>query len=179
MSDAGVDEVGNQKIREKRTQTLIGVWKSLVDTGKFDERRLKLAVPLVNETVEYYLGDYISLKRRYRIEGTRIQLHKIAGMMAGAILRFRPIIPLVDVFDSEYELVANEFLAVIHGIAICGEYAAKDGQLDIVNEPWFDPWVKDFLYMLHYRHYTSEALIFTFETLTWLRFPNNMGTVSE
>jgi hypothetical protein len=35
------------------------------------------------------------------------------------------------------------------------------------------------VYLLHYRHYTSEALIFTFETLTWLRFPNNMRPIEE
>src|SRR4051812_28783917 len=93
--DPDLQDSKTQEIREKRTQTLIGVWKSLVDAGKFDENRLRLSVPLVNETIEYYLGDYASLKRRYRIEDTRIQLHKIAGMMAGAIMRFRPIVPLV------------------------------------------------------------------------------------
>jgi len=178
-ADPDLQDSKTQEIREKRTQTLIGVWKSLVDTGKFDENRLRLSVPLVNETIEYYLGDYASLKRRYRIEDTRIQLHKIAGMMAGAIMRFRPIVPLVEVFETEYELVANELLAVIHGVAICGEYAARDGHLEIVDEEWFDPWLKDFLYMLHYRHYTSEALMFAFETLTWLRFRDNMRTTSE
>jgi hypothetical protein len=166
-------------IREKRVRTLIGTWKSLVQTGKFSDARLKLAVPLLNETVEYYLGDLESLKRRYRIENSRIQLHKIAGMMAGAILRFRPIVPIVDKIESQYEVVANELFAVIHGIAICGEYHLTDGRLDIVDEEWFEPWLKDFLYLLHYRHYTSEALIFTFETLTWLRFPRNMHPVKE
>jgi hypothetical protein len=165
--------------REKRVRTLIGLWKSLVETDKFSEKRLKLSPPLLNETVEYYLGDLESLKRRYKIQDTRIQLHKIAGMMAGAILRFRPIIPIVDKIDSEYEVVANEFFAVLHGVAICGEYNLTDGRLDIVDEEWFDPWLKDFIYLLHYRHYTSEALIFTFETLTWLRFPKNMCPIEE
>ena len=100
-------------------------------------------------------------------------------MMAGAILRFRPIIPIVERIESEYELVANELFAVIHGVAVCGEYNLTDGRFDIVDEEWFDPWLKDFIYLLHYRHYTSEALIFTFETLTWLRFPNNMRATEE
>jgi hypothetical protein len=169
----------NDRIREKRARTLIGTWKSLLQTGKFSDQRLKLSKPLLNETVEYYLGDLESIKRRYKIQNSRVQLHKIAGMMAGAILRFRPIVPIVDKIESEYELVANELFAVIHGIAICGEYNLTDGRLDIVNEEWFDPWLKDFVYLLHYRHYTSEALIFTFETLTWLRFPNNMRPIEE
>ncbi len=163
-------------IREKRVRTLIGTWKSLVQTGRFSGERLKLSVPLLNETVEYYIGDLKSLKRRYGIESSKIQLHKIAGMMAGAIMRFRPIIPQFDKIESEYELVANELLAVFHGVAICGEYNLTDGRLEIVDEEWFDPWLKDFLYLLHYRHYTSEALIFTFETLTYLRFPKNVHT---
>lgn len=166
-------------VREKRVRTLLGTWKSLVQTDKFSAERLKLSTPLLNETVEYYLGDLQSLKRRYKIEDSRIQLHKIAGMMAGAILRFRPIIPLVDQFESEYEVVANELFAILHGVAICGEYHLKDGRLDIIDQEWFDPWLKDFLYFLHYRHYTSEALIFTFETLSYLRFPENMNPVEE
>src|SRR6266581_8481265 len=102
--------VSNEKayldaIREKRVRTLIGLWKSLIETGKFSDERLKLSIPLLNETVEYYLGDLESLKRRYKIQDSRIQLHKIAGMMAGAILRFRPIIPIVDKIESEYEVV--------------------------------------------------------------------------
>ena len=169
----------NNRIREKRARTLIGTWKSLIQTGKFSDQRLKLSIPLLNETVEYYLGDLESLKRRYKIQDSRIQLHKIAGMMTAAILRFRPIIPIVDKIDSPYEVVANELFAVLHGIAICGEYNLIDGRLDIVEEEWFDPWLKDFVYLLHYRHYTSEALIFTFETLTWLRFPKNMSPVEE
>jgi hypothetical protein len=167
------------QLREKRVRTLIGVWKSLVGSGKFSENRLKLSVPLMNETVEYYLGDRESLKRRYHIENSLIQLHKVAGMMAGAILRFRPIIPLVDTLESEYEIAANELFAVIHGLAICGEYHRTDAGLEILGEPWFEPWLQDFLYLLHYRHYTSEALIFVFETLTWLRFPKNMKPAEE
>ena len=176
MADAhhSVDE-----IREKRVCTLIGLWRSLVESGKLSEDRLKLSTPLLNETVEYYLGDLESIKRRYKIQNSRIQLHKIAGMMAGAILRFRPIIPIAETIESDYEVVANELFAVLHGIAVCGEYNLRDGRLDIVEEEWFDPWLKDFVYLLHYRHYTSEALIFVFETLTWLRFPDNMAVGAD
>src|SRR4051794_30910380 len=113
MSDSG-ETAYLDAVREKRLRTLIGLWKSLVETGRFSEERLKLSVPLLNETVEYYLGDLQSLKRRYKIQDSRVQLHKIAGMMAGAILRFRPIIPLFDKMESEYEIVANELFAVLH-----------------------------------------------------------------
>jgi hypothetical protein len=169
----------DDSIRQKRTSTLIGVWKSLIETGKFDSTRFKLSTPLVNETIEYYLGDLKSIRRRYKIENSRIQLHKIAGMMAGAIMRFRPVIPLFEEVETEYDLVANEVLAIFHGVAICGEYTLKDGRLEIVDQEWFDSWVKDFVYFLHHRHYTSEALIFVFETLTCLRFPENLSPKKE
>ena len=167
------DQVYIAEIRAKRTSVLLGIWEHLVKSGKVNPDRQKLAVPLLGEVVEYYINDLCILKRRYRIDTNRIQLHKIAGLMTGAVLRFRPIIPLVDELESEYELYANELLAVVNGIAICGEYAAKDGQLEIFDEPWFNPGLKDFLFLLHFRHITSEGLIFVYQTLTTLKFPQN------
>lgn len=168
------DEETREEIGTKRLAVILGVWEQLVAAEKFDPRRLKLATPLVNEVIEYYLNDLSILKQRYRIEANLIQLHKIAGLMTAAILRFRPIVPLTDEVEGEYELYANELLAIIHGVVICGEYAAKDGTLDILDEPWFNPWLKDFLFLLHFRHVTSEGLIFIFQTLTVLRFPGNL-----
>ncbi len=168
-----------QPIREKRTQTLIGVWDSLVASNKFDPARLKLSVPLVNEVIEHYLSDYIILKKRYKIEDSRIQLHKVAGLMSAAILRYRPIIPLIDEYASDYEISANEILAVIQGIAICGEYTAKDSHLEILDESWFERWFRDFLYLLHCRNYTAESLIMIYETICCLKFPKNLERVDH
>ena len=167
------------EIREKRIKTLIGVWDSLVSNGKLDSTRLKLSSPLINEVVEHYISDYTILRKRYKIAQSKIQLHKIAGLMAASILRYRPVIPLVETFQSDYEIFSNEILAVMHGIAICGEYVAKDGPLEIIDEDWFDQWFKDFLYLLHCRNYTAESLIFVFETLCCLRFKINMENISE
>ena len=174
-----IQEPDFHAIREKRVKTLIGVWDSLVSNGKIDPRRQNLSTPLINEVVEHYIADLIVLRIRYKIENSKIQLHKIAGLIAASILRYRPVIPLVESFNSDYELYANEILAVMHGIAICGEYTEKDGPLEIIDEDWFDQWLKDFLYLMHCRHTTPESLIFIFETLCCLRFPKNIKNISE
>lgn len=168
-----------QAIREKRVKTLIGVWDSLVSSGKIDPLRQKLSTPLINEVVEHYIADLIVIKTRYKIGGSKIQLHKIAGLVAASILRYRPVVPLIENFKTDYEIYANEILAVMHGIAICGEYTEKDGPLEILDENWFDQWVKDFLYLAHCRNTTPESLMFIFETLCCLRFPKNLQNMSE
>ena len=168
-----------EAIREKRTKTLIGVWDLLISNGQINSLRLHLSTPLINEVIEHYIADYSVLRQRYKIQNSKIQLHKISGLMAASILRYRPVVPLVEEFKTDYEICANEILAVIHGIAICGEYVAKDGPLEILNEEWFDKWLKDFLYLLHCRNYTPESLIFVFQTLCCLRFPVNMQNLSD
>ena len=153
-----------EAIREKRTKTLIGVWDLLISNGQINSLRLHLSTPLINEVIEHYIADYSVLRQRYKIQNSKIQLHKISGLMAASILRYRPVVPLVEEFKTDYEICANEILAVIHGIAICGEYVAKDGPLEILNEEWFDKWLKDFLYLLHCRNYTPESTCKTYPT---------------
>ena len=167
------EEAYQQHIRAKRTQTLLGVWNTLVANGQLSATKFKLSAPLVNEVIEQYVADLGILKKRYRIE-QRIQLHKIAGLMTAAILRFRPVIPLVEEYTSEYDMCANELLAIFHGVAICGEYTTKDGCLDVIAEDWFNRWLRDFLYLLHYRNHTPESLMFIYETLCCVRFRANL-----
>lgn len=174
-----INEPNVPAIREKRTKTLIGVWDLLVASGKLDPKKFQLSPPLINEVVEHYIADYSVLRQRYKIQSSKIQLHKIAGLVAASIMRYRPVTPLVDEFKTDYEICANEILAVIHGIAICGEYTEKDSPLEILDEEWFDRWFRDFLYLLHCRNYTPESLIFVFQTLCSLRFQQNMKNVED
>ncbi len=174
MSTPTPEELDLERIRRKRIETLIGVWDILLQNKKFDSSRLRLSPPLVNEVIEQYLADYSVLKVRYKIQGTKIQLHKIAGLLTASILRFRPVIPLVNEYESDYEMCANEILAVIQGVAICGEYTAKDGHLALTQEAWFNEWFKDFIFLLHRRNYTAESVIFVYQTLCCLRFPENL-----
>ena len=48
-----------------------------------------------------------------------------------------------------------------------------------MNEDWFEPWLKDFVYLLHHRNYTSEGLIFVYETVCHMKFPENLEKESD
>lgn len=166
------EETELQELREKRMAFLIAVWDFLVSRGFLDETRLKLSLPLLQEVVEHYLDDLTVLKVRYRIPKLA-QLHKVAGLMTAVILRYRPIIPLVETYENKKEIFANEIFAAMHGIAICGEYSIKKCE-ELGSEAWFDIWMNDFLHLLHRRNHTPESLVFVYETLSIFVFPDNL-----
>lgn len=173
--NVGPDWITEEKLtelRERRMDSLIGVWEQLC-SGVLNKERLYLNPDLINEVVEHYIADYRVMKWRYNIQG-RIQLHKIAGLIACAILRYRPILPKDGVTLTEDELRANELYAVYHGIAVCAEYHREN--LKITKEPFFLQWLDNFTFLLHYRNYTPEAIIFVFETFSWFAFPKNFTT---
>ena len=158
-------------IREKRFILMKSLWNLMVNQGYFREDRMKLAIPLVDEVIEHYIADWNIIKIRYKIPD-EIQLHKVAGLMAASIMRYRPIIPLCDDLEGKYEIYANEFFAILHGLAICGEYSLEKCQV-LATADWFDTWLDDFLHLLHRRNYTSEAIAFIFETLCIYAFQDN------
>ena len=162
-----------EEIRAKRMAVLLGVWDRLLLAGKVSKTHLRLSPLLANEVIEQYMADRDVLRKRYKISG-RIQLHKIAGLMAAAILRFRPAVPMTDDLNLPVELYANELLAVYHGVAICAELTARDQYVGLIESPWFGRWLNEFIYLLHFRNYTAESLVFIFYTLTVLNFPENL-----
>lgn len=164
----------DEKIRIKRTKTLIGVWDYIINNKILNPERFMLSIPLVNEVIQHYIIDLHILKFRYNIQD-KIQPHKIAGLMASAILRFRPIISeKIDNYESDSEMYANEILAAIHGLAVCGEFNSPEENKKILNEPWFEPWLNNFLYLLHHRNHTAESISFIFLTLSYFKFPQNI-----
>jgi hypothetical protein len=168
MADSGEKD----SIRKKRTQTLVGVWEILVQNKEIDQEYLELSYALVNEAVEHYLADLDIIKLRYNIKG-RIQLHKVAGLMTGAIMRFRPVVPIKKEFPTPISMYANEILAIYHGLAICGEHVRRNERISVSEEPWFASWLKDFLYLLHHRNYTPESISFIYQTLCYSQFPSS------
>lgn len=161
-----------QAVRLKRTETLVGVWDILVATGKLDGAAFKLSTPLVNEVIEHYIADLEVMKLRYKIHDL-IHLHKVAGLMTGAIMRFRPVIPIGDEYPSEISIYANEIMAIYHGIAICGQEVERNERMRISTKAWFANWMKDFIYLLHHRNHNPESLIFIYETLCYSHFPSS------
>ncbi|MBI1919748.1 MAG: hypothetical protein HYS23_01570 [Geobacter sp.] len=160
-------------IKEKRLAFLTGLWNLLVEEGFINPNHFALSQPLIDEVVNHYVDDWAILKTRYNIPD-EVQLHKVAGLMAAAFVRFRPIIPLVTEYDDKREIYVNEFFAVLHGVAICGEHSTDAAQ-QIVNYDWFNYWFDDFLHLLHRRNYTAESLCFIFETLSIFVFPKNLS----
>ena len=159
-----------EDLRKKRMQTLLGVWKALLEADLVSDA-YRLNSLLINEVVEHYISDVQVLKQRYRIED-RIKLHKVAGLMTSSIIRFKPAVPHAEDKIKIYDPFINELFAIIHGLAICGECEQDDEYLALTEEPWFDQWLNDFRYLLRYRNHTAESLIFIFQTLCELRFPN-------
>lgn len=160
-----------EALRIKRLAFLGRIWEMLTDNNILSPKRFSLSSPLLNEVALHYLADVKVLKSRYKID-KKIQLHKIAGLTTGSILRFRPIIPTVDEFNSSQEIYANEIFAITHGLAICGEFSVKECEV-MIQEAWFDTWFNDFLYLLHNRNYTSESLMFIYQTLSIFKFSSN------
>ena len=162
-----------EELRDKRTKSLIGVWNFLTDGNSgLDKSRLKLSIPLVNEIVAHYIVDVDVLKYRYKIPD-KIQLHKVAGLMTALILRYRPVLPLMEEFESDKEMYANEILAVIHGLSICGEYNIQE-VMKLLDVKAFQVWLDELCFLLHYRNYTSESLIFIYRTLSFFRIRTDM-----
>lgn len=162
-----------EEIRQRRMQTLIGVWESLQINGVFSDKRLTFSIPLANEVVEHYLADRAVLKLRYHIEN-RIQLYKIAGLMTASIMRYRPIIPVGDSLQVGRDIFANELLALYHAIAICSEHSDHSYATEVLDEDWFPKWREEMVYFLHFRNHTPESLSMIFMTLMQLKFQDNL-----
>jgi hypothetical protein len=93
---------------------------------------------------------------------------KIAGLMAGAIMRYRPFLP-TNGRSNFANCDGNETLAIYHGLAICS--IQSDGMVNhkeikkLVNNPKFGEWFDRFKYLLGARNYTPENLAFVFDTV--------------
>lgn len=165
------NKIDFDSIRKKRMELLIQTWELLSQTGYIDNKRFEISPPLLNEIVEHYVDDVRILKCRYKIN-EKIQLHKIAGLMTAIILRYRPVVPLVQEYNNPIEAYSNEIFAIMHGLAICGEYSLEECE-KLSKSEWFSPWLNDFLYLLHSRNHTPESLVFVYQTLAVFVFPEN------
>lgn len=153
-----------EETKEKRLNTLLGVWSIVTQRGLIPGDRMDVNHAVLSEVVAYYLSDLSVIKHRYRIQG-KISPYKIAGLTTAAILRFRPVSLRAGDYKGDSEVYANEIFAIIHGLSICGEDVHALLDRAVVRQPWFRLWMKDFVFLLHHRNYTSESLIMIYETL--------------
>jgi hypothetical protein len=131
-----------------------------------DGRQYFLDPYLLAETAIQYKSDCDVLKTRYG-EKNKIQSPRIAGLMANAISRYKPISIKEGFIGSAKRLPLNEILAIFNGIFVCSEFPANDKKwtLDsVLKEEFFGKWLNDFIHLLRYRNYTAENLILTYDT---------------
>jgi len=167
------------KTAEKRITGLIQCWKRLLDEKLVDSwQSLAFNASIASKVVRHYVHDLNILKNRYKIED-RAQVPKVAGLVANAVLKYRPLVPLNGKHTERQYIKANEALAIYHGLCVCANYG-KTGDTNhqllcaLMSKPIFVEWLKRFMYLLQERNYTSEALIMVFETLCLGAFPDSM-----
>jgi len=175
-----VDDTAEDKATaEKRMKGLVKCWKTLLDEKLVaDWEHIVFNASIATRVVRHYIRDLKILKHRYNIEN-RAQVPKVAGLMANAILKYRPLVPRDGKrHDMEY-IRANEALAIYNGLSACANYGNRgDDNHKLLSalmlKPIFIEWLKRFVYLLQERNYTSEALIMVFETLCICVFPNSV-----
>ena len=156
-------------ILEKRVAAVIGTWDRL--QKKFPETftGCHLDPELVREVVESYLDDREAYMNRHRIKyPNRIMYHKVAGMMAAAICKYRPIQFTGPSAAPRSSLFQNEMLAVWHGLAVCTEpYNGNQEALrSAVASDAFPGWETEFLRLLHRHPDSAQAFMLIFYTFS-------------
>jgi len=163
-----------EEIKKKRILSLVYITRELIKAGMLDGENYTLNADLTSSVVEHYVRDLANLKFRYGISGKATSA-KVAGLMAGAIMRYRPFLP-INGRASITSYDANEAIAVYHGLAVCS--VQSNGTVNynemkkFLNNPKFDVWFNRFKYLLRVRNYTSENLSFVFDTIGNFIFSN-------
>jgi hypothetical protein len=105
---------------------------------------------------------------RYGIAG-KVQPQKTAGLMAAAVMRFRPVLPKNPGDENLLWQEANEYLATFHGLCVCSELGNDKIDLQFVEKFYTQPespeWLSNLFYLLKFRNYTPESLAMVFDTL--------------
>jgi hypothetical protein len=158
----------SEDIAKKRLVTLVKAWAKLVSNGAMDSSKYTLNASFANKAVEHYLRDLEALKRRYGIPG-KVEMPKIAGLMAYSIMKFKPLIPINGKEENIKDFGGNELLAIYYGLCVCADLgngnADDEAIQNLLANPFFKEWFGKFNYLLSERNYTSESLIMIFDTL--------------
>jgi len=181
MAPNKTGEVNDRKI--KRILSLGLTWLNLIDRLCVENKHLfELNPSLCVKAVNHYYSDLLHLKQRYDISGLA-EAPKVAGLMASAILRYRPVVPKNCLQWNVDEVEINEVLAVYHGICICASYNERGmgnvPMIKLMAMPYFMKWFRRIIYLVKERNYTSEALIAIYETLCLAAFPDGLVREAE
>jgi hypothetical protein len=161
--------------RIERINTLQGAYDLMAQRYKEIKDYTHFNPSFAAVTIEDYLQARKMMIKRDKIRGNP-QWHKIAGLMASSIVLNKPIQLVPDNADSKWCRLSrdNEFLAVLHGLAICAEGKSKRKIESVVKLPHFRKWFDDFVYLLHKEPSNRDGFILTFETLSLTYFSGNL-----
>jgi hypothetical protein len=166
------------QVRQKRIATLAGIYELMRRRYVEVREYTRLHHGQVAAAVEDYIADRRALVGRQNITG-RIQRHKVAGMMAAAIVKNSPI-QLLD-YDAPQARLSrdNETFAVLHGISICADGAPSERFDTLLRLPHVGEWFSDFVYLLHRHPSNTESFILIFETLCLAYFPESLDSAAD
>jgi len=167
----------------KRVISLGLTWRNLIDRLCVADKHLfELNPSLAVKVAEHYYGDLTHLKQRYGISGLA-EAPKVAGLMANAILKYRPAVPKDCLQWNIEDAEVNEVLAIYHGICICASYNTRgignEPMAKLMTMPYFRKWYHRIIYLVKERNYTSESLIAIYETLCLAAFPDGLIREAE
>jgi hypothetical protein len=167
-------EDDNRYMPEKRMDALVEMWERLSHLPVLvGGHPFVLNSSLAYKTVQHYEADLNAFNLQSDIAG--FQAPVVAGLMANAILKFRPVVPEMGWQERAGDGIANEVLAIYHGICACSNDDPPAGiriLSDIAGKPVFSAWLDKFIYLLRKRNYTAESLVLVFETLCMFAFPD-------
>lgn len=162
----------------ERYRAIGDVWRGLLRTKLINKEYFTLNRIILEDTVRHYVEELHILKIRYKIEDLA-QSQKISGLVADAILKFRPVAPIDGLCNDEHIKgdTSNELLAIYHGMMICADHyirnygASYDSISGFLKTVRCKDWVDKYVYLLKKRNYTPEALIMVFEGFCLANFP--------
>ena len=166
-------EERTQQIRQRRIATIVGAYE-MMKLGYPDIRNnTSLHHGVVAATVEHYLQERENFVSRHSINN-RIQRHKVAGLMASAIVTNKPI-QITNFEESSNGRISrdNEYFAVLHGLAICAE-DHPERLAEMRKCPFIGEWIIDLVYLLRSSPSNSASFILIFQTLSLSYFPENL-----
>jgi len=111
----------------KRIATFVKTYSDIVDSGKFDKNKFTINASFASNAVNHYLDDLDALKKRYKISDL-VQMPKIAGLMANAILRYRPIVPINGKETNIGDIDINEYVAIYQDL-LCVPERGKQAKI--------------------------------------------------
>lgn len=154
------------EIAEKRIRTFVQSYADLVRTRKFDGQKFVINASFATNAINLYLDDLRAIKKRYEISD-KVQSPKIAGLMANAILKFRPVVPANGKEENIGSFNVNEYVAIYHGLVVCAaDNPEREKKIrEIMGKPFFGEWFESVKFLLRERNYSAESLYMIFQTI--------------